>query len=541
MHDAANHTSERVREIVAVFAKHGLAAGTDLRSERAARQLREACDELGTTFVKLAQLLSTRGDILPETYTVELSKLQDSVHPIDPGLIVEAIESELGASPFDLFESFEIEPLACASIGQVHAAQLLDGRSAIVKVRKPGVRADVEQDLEILGSFAHRAASFVPELAEYDVSGLIEEFSDMLRAELSYTHEAANINTFRSMFDEERDGIALPSVVSEFSTDRVLTLTYVEGWKLNDGFSLDEETSTAAVERIARFLLEPALVHGVFYADPHPGNVVFRDDGTVGFVDFGMVGRFSEEQRRHLGDILLALSRRDEQRLTDRLVDLGPPRRPVDRVAFQARVSRLIERDLSSSLQSARAGATLIALLDLARDFRLRLPAPVSLFFKAVALAESIMVTLSPQTSIEDVLEPVAERISRTELDPKRFAQRARRSAMETAELGLELPRRADRVLADIERGNLRVWARIEESELILRRLERIVERANATMLVSALIVGVTILLAFYHPRGGHGLVAPIFWIGIALAVIWLFRTGWASFRKTPHESFRRD
>ena len=538
--DASTTRGERIRAILAVLAKHGLAvAGAELRfrgdgegAERIARELREACEELGTTFIKLAQLLSTRGDLLPDAFCSELAKLQDSVPPIDTAIVIDAIEAELGASPFQLFESFEIEPIACASIGQVHAARLLDGRSAIVKVRKPGVRAQVEQDLEILAQFSSSAEKYVPDLAGYDVPGLVAEFSDMLRAELSYTREARNVDAFRALFDEENDGIELPAVVREYSTDRVLTLTYVEGEKVTELMSLQTAVRPQVARRIARFVLEPAFTQGIFHADPHPGNIVIRTDGTIGVFDFGMVGRFGDEQRRKLTETFVALDSRDVQRLTDRLIDLGPPERPVDRVAFASDLSRLVERYMSDSLERARMGAALLEILDLVREYELRMPSPVAMFFKAIAMAESIIVEVAPETSLQSFIDPIAANVSKARLNPKAWAERAQVAAMETAELGIELPRRADRVLADIERGNLRVWTRIEDADPLLSRIERIAERANATMLASACIVGITILLAFYHPRGWQGVVGWIFWIAVVVAVLWVFRTAWATFRR---------
>lgn len=519
---AALNESERVREVAAVLAKHGLAAGANFHSERAASELRQACEELGTTFVKLAQVLSTRSDILPSIYTNELAKLQDSMPPVDTTLIIDAIESELGASPFDLFASFEIEPMACASIGQVHRVRLLDGRDAAIKIRKPGVRAEVEQDLEILSHFARRGVKLVPELGEYDIVGLIDEFGDMLRAELSYAQEAKNLELFASMFDEE-SGIDVPEVIYDFSTDRVITLTLLEGEKITEGREFGSDVRQSIVERVTRFVLEPALTSGVFYADPHPGNVIVREDGTVGFVDFGMIGRFGERQRSHLAEILLGLGRRDAQRVANQLIELGPPKRPVDRVGFEARVSRLMERDLTNSFEHARAGATLVQILDIARELHFRLPASVSMFFKAIALVESLIYAIAPDTAINDVIEPIAHDVWRAQLDPKRLAER-----------GMELPRRAERVLSDIERGNLRIWTHVEDAESIVQRLEKIGERVSVAMLVSALAVCAAILIAFSHLQGAKDLAMPIIWIGVILLIGWLARTVWMLMRRAP-------
>ncbi|HEY8297414.1 MAG TPA: AarF/UbiB family protein [Candidatus Baltobacteraceae bacterium] len=538
-HDGSGTRSERYREIMGVLAKHGLAAaGAGMRlhpdGERAqlqAEQLRLACEELGTTFIKLGQILSTRGDLLPPQYRDELAKLQDSVAPLDAAIIVTEIENELGASTAELFATFDPIPLAAASIGQVHVATLADGRDVVVKVRKPGVRAVVERDLDILNGLAASAEKHFPDFADHDVEGLVEEFGDMLRAELDYTREARNIEIFRGFFGDER-GFELPEVIWDRSTAHVLTLTLVRGTKATEDFSLTKKRQEAAAQRIARFVLEPAFVHGIFHADPHPGNVLIRSDGTVGIIDFGMVGRLSEEQRRRLGDIFLAMEHHDAQRVSDHLIDLAPPLAPVDRVAFGAQIGRLLDRYMSSSLEQVQMGAALGEMLDLIREYGLRMPASVAFLFKAIAMSEGLILAIAPGKTISSFLKPITSKVTLAQLNPEQWAERARQATREAAELSLELPRRADRVLADIERGNLRVWTRLEDLEPVLTRFERIVERANATMIAAACIVGITILLAVYHPGGWKGAIGWVLWFAIVIAVLWVTRTAWATFRK---------
>ncbi|HEY8315183.1 MAG TPA: AarF/UbiB family protein [Candidatus Baltobacteraceae bacterium] len=537
--DVSATRSQRYRDILAILGKHGLAAaGAGIRirdgGERAqvqAEHVRLACEELGTTFIKLGQMLSTRGDLLPPEYRDELAKLQDAIPPIDADVIVTEITDELGASPLELFASFDPVPLASASIGQVHAVRLVDGRDAVIKVRKPGTRALVERDLDILTQLATSAEKHFPYIADYDVEGLVEEFGDTLRAELDYTREARNIDAFRSIFARER-GFALPEVIWDRSTAHVLTLTLVGGAKACDQLSLTKRRQATAAQRIARFVLEPAFMHGIFHADPHPGNILIGDDGTVGFIDFGMVGRLSDETRRKLADVFMAMERHDVQRLADRLIDLAPPLAPVDRVAFGAQLGRLLERYMSSSLERVQMGAALGEMLDLIRDYGLRLPSAIALFFKAIAMSEGTILAIAPDKTMSSFLEPIATKVGVSQLDPEQWADRARRAAMEAAELSMELPRRADRVLADVERGNLRIWTRIEDIEPVLQRFERIVERANASMIAAACIVGITILLAVYHPRGWEAVIGWVLWLAIIIAVLWVFRTAWATFRK---------
>ncbi|HEU5479478.1 MAG TPA: AarF/UbiB family protein, partial [Candidatus Tumulicola sp.] len=276
--------AERSRHILAILAKHGLsAAGAGLtsrngRSEATAREVRLACEELGTTFIKLAQLLSARSDLLPTDYRDELAKLQDDVPPVEPALVERVFMEEFGAHPLELFASFDLVPAASASIGQVHDARLADGREVAVKIRKPGVRELVERDLEILRGLTGAAERYFPSAAGYDLDGLLQEFDDTIHDELDYTREARNIDMFAGFFSDE-PGIEVPEVVRELSTSQILTMTRAGGSRPEDVGGMTPRRRVAAAGRIARFVLEPALVHGVFHADPHEGNVLVRRNG----------------------------------------------------------------------------------------------------------------------------------------------------------------------------------------------------------------------------------------------------------------------
>lgn len=536
---AASTRSERSRQILTVLAAHGLAAvGAGIRIRRPstrtrsqAEEAREACEELGTTFIKMGQLLSTRGDILPTEYRVELAKLQDSVPPLPTDTIENEIANELGGRPQDLYKSFDRDPLASASIGQVHLATLHDGRAVVVKVRKPGVRETVELDLEIIAALAEKWAKHFPALSDHDVDGIVAEFSDTLRAELDYTREAKNITVFRGYFKDD-DGFDIPEVIEELSTGRILTLTLVEGVKAAEMPAIATELRQAVAQRVARLILEPAFLHGAFHADPHPGNIVVRDDGVVGVVDFGMIGHLSDELRRDLADLFMAIDRRDVQRLTDRLIDVAPPTRPVNRSALAQELGRLLERYMSSSLQRVQLGSAINELLDLARRHRLQLPGAVALFFKAIVMGEGLIVSIDPGKTIQDFITPISEKIGMSRMSSDEWADRLRLSALDAAELSIELPRRADRVLADVERGNLRVWAKIENLEPALLRMERMVERVNITLIAAACIVGLAVLTIYYHPQGGHGVVAAVVWVAVAIAFVAMARIAWSTLRK---------
>jgi len=521
---------ERYREILAALAKHGFGiigdhfvADGDERDQSRAERLRQACEELGAMFIKLGQMLSTRGDLLPEPYRLELAKLVDDVPPLPIGVITQVIREDLGAAPETIFASFDPAPLGSASIGQVHSARLVDGR--VVKVRKPGVETLVQIDLEILADLIETWAPRFPGLKQYDAKGVLREFSESLLGELDYRREAANEKFFRSIFSNE-PGFAIPDVIAEYSTGRVLTHERVDGRKVSDVAGLSNRRRATVSQRIARFVLEPAFEHGVFYADPHAGNLMIQNDGSLAVVDFGTVGRLTPEARRRVAGMFLALARRDAERLTDRLIEVTAPRHPVDRQLLTSELERLLEQYVDVSFDDVPLGNALGEILHVLRRHRLRLPSNLAALIKALAMCEGILQTLDPESSLTDYLQPMAGKLIYQGIaGGDGGAQRLRDSALDAAQLSIELPRRIDRVLGEIERGNLRVWTRIEDADPIMKRVEHMVERANVTMLAAACIVGLAIVLQIYHPQGWQQWIGVVVWIALVAAVAATVRT----------------
>ena len=528
--------SQRYREILAVLARHGIGVVDDefIKHEAGdharAEHLRRAFEELGTMFIKLGQVLSTRGDLLPEVYCAELAKLQDEVVPLPAKAIAEVIQEDLGAPPNKLFAFFDREPLGSASIGQVHAARLIDGREVVLKVRKPGVDELVRVDLEILIDLIDEWSPRFPILEEYDARNLAREFSDALRAELDYSREAANEKFFRDLFLKER-GFKIPDVIKEFSKNRVLTEERVKGRKHTDVAGLSKRSRAVVSRRIIRFVLEPAFERGVFYADPHPGNLFIAEDGTLSIIDFGKVGRLTPEARRHVAGIFIAIWRCDAQRLADGLIEVTSSTRPIDRALITHEIDRMLELYVDVSLENVRFGDATTELLQLVRRHGLRVPGNLVQFFKALAMCEGILLTIDPDSSFSDYLQPMAGKLVYEGLVGHQWLGRVRDSAIDAAELSIELPHRIDRLLGEIERGNFRVSMRVEDVEPLMKRFEHLVTRANATILAAACIVGLAIVMLFYHPQGWQAWIGMACWIAVAIAITAFLRTFWA-FRK---------
>lgn len=522
--------AERYREILGVLARHGIGivddelikheAGEQARAEH----LRRACEELGTLFIKLGQALSTRGDLLPDAYREELAKLQDEVVPVPASVIAEVIREDLGAPPEQLFASFDLKPLGSASIGQVHAARLHDQREVVVKVRKPGVDDLVRIDLEILGDLIDKWSSRFPVLQEYNARALLQEFKDVLLAEIDYGREAANVKLFRSTFGND-NGFKIPAIIEEFSKNRVLTEERVEGRKPSDTADLPKRSRTLVSRRIARFVLEPAFDHGFYYADPHPGNLLVGTNGELSVIDFGKVGRLTPDAQRRAAHLFIAITRSDAQRLTDGLIEITAPEHPIDRDLIAREIDRILTLYVDVSLEHLRFGEAINEMLQLVRRHGLRLPGALVQFFKALAMCEGILQTIDPESSFSDYLRPLTGKLLYQAYAGPHLLGRLGDSATEAAELLVELPRRVDRILGEIERGNLRIWTRIEDIEPIMKRVEHVFARTSATLLAGACIIGLAVLMQFYHPQGWERWIGVVFWIAVAFAITDYVRT----------------
>ena len=370
-------------------------------------EVRRALEELGVTFVKLGQVLSTRADLVPPELARELGRLQDDAPPEPPGVVAAVIERELGRPPEEVFASFGPEPIAAASIGQAHGAVLHDGRAVVVKVRRPWAVQQVDVDLAILARLA-RAAARISRLARrYDVEGLVGVFSSTLRQELDYRAEAAHAARFARMFEGDAD-VHIPAVVPEASTGAVLTLELVTGTKINDVAALDAAgiDRPAVARRAANTVLRMVFDHGFFHADLHPGNVFVQPDGSLALIDFGMVGTIDPALGATLVQALTAMVARDGTRLVDAVVALGVAGGDTDRRALEADLLVFAERELDRPLGEVSVASLLAAVLSIARRHRLVLPLDLALLARAMAVCEGVGAQLDPSFRLVTALVP---------------------------------------------------------------------------------------------------------------------------------------
>jgi ubiquinone biosynthesis protein len=389
---AGGHLTARAARIAAILAKHGLKAAAEDDAARPAR-LRAALEELGPTFCKLGQILSTRPDLVPPAVADELSHLQDRVPPLSEAEVVQVMEEELGVPWEDVFESIEPEPLAAGTIGQVHRARLESGERVVIKVQRPGAAEEIERDLGLFALFAEKAEGREALSGLVDIPAVVEHLSSSLRRELDFREEAANLERMRQVL-ARFPRLGVPGVHEELSSRRLLVMDEIEGGPLRDAPAGDER------RRGARELLEAfyrqVLTEGFFHADPHPGNLLWSRDGRIVLLDLGMVGTIDEETRGLLLLLLLAFWREDADFIADLLLMLGDAQEDVDAVALRADLAAYVEQFKVRAFGEIELGPMLDALIEIAARHGIRLPSSLAMTAKAFSQMQLAVTELDP-------------------------------------------------------------------------------------------------------------------------------------------------
>ena len=483
-----------------------------------AEHVRLALEELGTTAIKLGQILSTRPDLVPAEYVREFERLRDHVPAVPTEAIIATIERELCCDAQELFREFDSVPLAAASIGQVHAARLADGTRVVVKVRKPGVSETVAVDLAILADLGRRATrqELMPE--NYDVDALIADFSWTLRSELDYVREGRNADHMREVLSDD-PRVVIPRVFWQFTTTSVLVMERIDGTRIGDVAALDQGgVNRAEVARTtAETLMAQVFGSGFFHADPHPGNFLVLDDGRVAILDFGMVGRLDEELRHAFWQLLIATIRQDPAAVTDGLEALGVLRSPAARDAVRRDMHHLLERYYGLAIDQFDISQYIEDLLSIVRRHGLQLPAELALVLKTVVMSEGLWRQLDPSFNAAAIAEPFVERAASEMYSPRTWGKRVVRAGGDTVELGAYLPGQIRRIATRLDRGEFEVTLRHRDLDEALNRLGSMVTRLSIAVVAAAFIMGLPVLATAYQPPGWRWLAPLWFFAGIAI------------------------
>jgi ubiquinone biosynthesis protein len=530
---------QRFAELVLILSRYGLAdwlgkvplqSVRDLLASRETQaiaempfgeRLRLALTEMGTTFIKLGQMLSTRPDLVGPDVAAELTRLQADTPADPPDVVRRTILDELGHPVEELYADFEPFAFSSASIGQVHGATLADGQSVVVKVQHDGIQDKVRVDLELMEGLARLLQEHVAEARNYQPVATTREFRRTLQRELDFTCEQRNLEQFISNFAGD-DTVHIPAVYKELSSKRVLTMELLRGSPSTN----PEELRSAGVDlnelarNVANVFLKMIFRDGFYHADPHPGNLMVLEGGVLGLLDCGMVGRIDDSTRELFEDLLLMLLQRDAEGLSDTLLRAGSAPVDVDRMGFRADVSDLLVQYGTQSLDDFDLGAALNELSDIIRRHHIIMPSAASLLLKTLVMLEGTTRMLSPAFSLLEVMTPFKENLIRERMDPRRWTRRMQQSLRDIDRLIRQGPRNVADILDRLQSGKLQIKHEHYHLELVVNRLV-------GGLLIASLFVGATILLSRDVPPQLFG-VSVFGMAGSLIAVVLGSRLLWA-------------
>ena len=518
----------RFREIVGVFLKYGyedlahrlhLPQMLKLRSESGRAQqaaihqltqpekVRRACEELGPTFVKIGQILSTRPQLLPDGFAEELAKLQDSVAPITFAEVRQAVEGGLKRPLAEVYAEFEETPIGSASIAQVHRGRLKTGQRVVVKVQRPGIDEKVRVDLEILHQVAALAERHLEESRVHRPTAVVEEIRRTLSQELDFTIEAAHLERFARQFADERT-IYIPAVYHELSTREILTMEYIEGIKASNF----RELQTAQLDqpeiarRIADLMMKQFFIHGFFHADPHPGNIHILPENVVCFLDFGMMGFLGRRGRENFAALVAGIARRNEVAVADALIRLSASDIEPSRANLEAETAEFMHQHFYRPLSELEFGKLTTELVHLTTRHGLRIPPDFFLMLKSLSAMETLVRQLHPGHNLIEQATPFLKRVRMQRYGPRKMAQSFFEVGLEFAELAQALPGELRRIIAHLKTGETRVIFKHEGLEPAMNSWDRGTNRLAYAIMLAAMVIGSAVIV--------HARIPPV-WNGI--------------------------
>ncbi len=544
----------RVQDIAAVLIRYGFGdvvqrigmsgalekAGKALhwkKAEELARlkppeRARRVMEELGPTFVKLGQVLATRVDLFPPDWLDEFSKLQDRAAEVDWADIEAQLREDLGQSPDEVFKGVDHTPLASASLGQVHRARLDDGTEVILKVRRPGIRPVIEADLRLLKRLADIVEAEAPELKQYRPKALVRQFSRSLRRELDFAAECRNAERIAHDLAED-SGIVVPEIYWEWTGERLNVQQFIDGISGRDYEALREAglDSHLIAQRGARAILSMILEHGFFHADPHPGNVKYLSDNRIGLLDFGMVGRLSEDRRQEVAELLYGLVERDAEQVSRILLDWSAESN-ASQDQLEEDVVQFIDQYHGVALEQLDMTAMIGDMTGVLRQHHLVLPADLVLMLKAFVTLEGMGRSLDPDFDMASEAAPVVEGILRRHYSPLGVAKRVQKNLVQTLRVLGNLPDDLSRLLRAARRGRIEVHVEVNSLKEVSSRLDQAVSRLTLGIVTAALIIGSAIAMNVDTSETGLPLFGLMGFVGAAFGGIWLLFSIWRSGRE---------
>ncbi|HEY6247031.1 MAG TPA: AarF/UbiB family protein [Pyrinomonadaceae bacterium] len=496
-----------------------------------ADELATDLERLGPTFIKLGQLLSTRGDLLPEPYLEALSRLQDRIEPFKFEEIERIVTSELGVRISKAFSDFDPTPIAAASLAQVHRATMRDGRSVVVKVQRPNIRELIVDDLEALGEIAEFLDAHTELGKRYEFANMLTDLRKSLLRELDFTVESQNLIAIAENLDEF-ENIVIPDPVEDFTTSRVLTMDYIPGKKITElsPLRLLEIDTLGLANELFRAYLKQMLIDGLFHADPHPGNVFLTPDDQIGLLDLGMVGRVTRTFQDNLLRLLLAISEGRGDDAAEAAIKMGQPKEGFDRTAFTRRVGDLVADNADAVLSRLNAGKVTLEITRISADCWFRLPSEFTMIAKTLLNLDKVVYSLDPSFDPNVIIRERATEILERNIIRSISPSNLLAGAVDVKEFAEKLPSRVNRILDAIGNNDIRFKVDAIDEKVVLDGLQKIANRITLGLVVAALIVGAAMLMRVetsFRIFGYPGLAMILFMLaalaGLGLALTILF------------------
>ena len=499
-------------------------------------RLRCTLQDLGPTFVKLGQVLATRVDLLPPAWIDELGKLQNAVPALPWDAVLPQLREDLGAEPEAVFARVEHEPLAAASLAQAHRAWLADGSAVVLKIRRPGIRDTVEADLRLLKHLAVIVEKNLPELRRYHPQRIVQQFSASLRRELDFAAECRNAERIAHNF-AGRDDIVIPRVYWQWTCERLNVQECLEGVPGRDLAAVD----AMGLDRVqlartgAGLVLKMVLEDGFFHADPHPGNIFYMPDGAIGVIDFGMVGRVTEQRRFQIVRLLHGLVVHDSAAVAEVLADWTEENNDIEEVRLQESADVFVDQYRGVPLKDLRMGAMLGDVTAMLREHGLSLPADLALMIKAFLTLEGMGRQLDPDFDMASEARPYLERAMLERFAPDVLVRRGRRTLSGLVDLLRDMPRDVHRLLQSARRGKLQMHIEVDTLRAFGEQVDRAANRLTMGIITASLVIGSSIVM---NSVGGgvsnRWLMAlgVLGFVGAALCGVWILFSIWRSGRR---------
>ena len=528
---------KRYAEIVGLLVKYGrsdLVKQSDLgligntaiekTGQPKAEELASDLEGLGPTFIKLGQLLSTRGDLLPQPYLDALSRLQDQIAPFPYEEVERIVSSELGGRISKLFLEFDNEPTAAASLAQVHRATMRDGREVVVKVQRPHIRGQIVEDLEALEQIAEFIDAHTETGKRYEFTNMLADLRQSLLHELDFQREASNLLRLRRSL-REFENIVIPEPVEDYTTSRVLTMDYIPGKKITDvsPLRLMELDTSKLAEEVFRAYLKQMLVDGFFHADPHPGNVFITEDGCIALLDLGMVAHIAENFRENQLRLLLAISEARGDEAAEVSKKMGEPKPNFDKQDFEHRVANLVAQHADVELERIYAGKIVLEIQRIAADCWFRLPPEFTMIAKAMMNLDRVVYVLDPTFNPNEIIRHEAMNIMTRQvfqsLEPGSLLSRA----IDVKEFVERLPTRVNKILDAVGNNELKIGVDAIDEKVVLDGLQKVANRITLGLILAALIVGAALMMRVetsFRILGYPGFPAIFFLLAAVAALV---------------------